>query len=143
MSDITALALQTTQFLAPFVPYLIKGGIEAAKSAAGKVGELSIEKGWEKAQTMWNKFSSHADVKKAAEIVAVLPDDEDAQAALRLQIKLVLKSDETLVAALEKLLAEPGEKQTVTASGSRSVAIGGNASSNVIITGDKNKVRKS
>ncbi len=142
MIDITVLALQTTQFLTPFIPYLIKGGIEAAKSAAGKVGELSIEKGWEKAQAMWSKFVSHDEIKKTAEIVAKHPDDADAQASLRLQIKLALAADETLAATLEKLLSEPGEKRTVTAQGNRSIAIGGNASNNIIITGDHNKARK-
>jgi len=142
MTDITALALQTTQFLAPFVPYLIKGGIEAAKSAAGKVGELSIEKSWEKAQAIWSKFNSHADVTKAAETVVRLPEDEDARSVLQLQIKLALKTDETLAAALEKLLAEPGEKRSVIASGENSIAIGGNASKNIIISGNNNELKK-
>jgi hypothetical protein len=39
MSDISVLAQQVALFLTPFVPYLIKDGIETAKSAAGKVGE--------------------------------------------------------------------------------------------------------
>jgi|GEM_PF-1249465 len=140
MSDINVLAQQVALFLTPLVPYLIKGGIEAGKSAAGKIGELATEKGWEKAQSMWGKLTKHEEVKKAAETVAKLPDDADAQAALRLQIKLALTADTALVEALEKLLAEATEKSTVTAKGSRSVAVGGNVKDSVIITGDHNKV---
>jgi hypothetical protein len=35
---------QLSQFLAPLLPYLLKGGVELAKSAAGEVGKkLSAE----------------------------------------------------------------------------------------------------
>ena len=142
MSDISILAQQAALFLAPFTPYLVKGGIEAAKGAAGKVGELTTEKGWEKAQSMWGKLTKHEELKKAAETVAKLPDDADAQAALRLQIKLAMTADATLAEALEKFLAEATGKTTVTLKGNRSVGIGGNVKDSVIITGDRNKVRK-
>ena len=142
MSDISFLAQQVSLFLAPFVPYLIKGGIETGKAAAGKLGELATEKGWEKAQSIWSKLTKHEEVKKAAETVAKIPDDADAQAALRLQIKLALTADTELVLALDKLLTEATEKRTVTAKGNRSVAVGGNVKDSVIITGDNNKVRK-
>ena len=70
------------------------------------------------------------------------PDDADAQAALRLQIKLAMTADATLAEALEKFLAEATGKTTVTLKGNRSVGIGGNVKDSVIITGDRNKVRK-
>ena len=142
MSDINFLAQQVALFLAPFTPYLIKGRIEAAKGAAGKVGELVTEKGWDTAQSMWGKLLKHEEVKKAAEIVAKLPGDSDAQAALRLQIKLALAADEALVETLERLLAEATRNGNLTAKGSRSVAIGGSVKDSVIITGDRNKIKK-
>jgi hypothetical protein len=142
MSDINVLAQQAALFLTPFVPYLIKGGIEAGKSAAGKLGELATEKGWEKAQSMWSRLTKHEEVKKAAETVAKLPADADAQAALRLQIMLALTADTALIEVLEKLVAEATEKSTVTAKDGRSVAIGGNVQHSVIVTGDNNKVKK-
>jgi hypothetical protein len=142
MSDISVLAQQAALFLAPFIPYLIKGGIETAKGAAGKVGELATEKGLTIAQSMWSKLSKHEEVKKAAETVAELPDDADAQAALRLHIKLAIAADPALVEILERLLAEATVKGAVTAKGSRSVAIGGSVKDSVIITGDRNRVKK-
>ena len=83
---------------------MIKGGTEAAKGAAGKVGELATEKGWEKAQSIWSILTKHEKVKKAVETFAKIPDDADAQAALRLHIKLALATDESLVDAVEKLV---------------------------------------
>ena len=142
MSDISILAQQAALLLAPFAPYLIKGGIEAAKGAAGKVGELATEKGWDKIQSMWSKLAKHEGVKKAAETIAKLPEDADAQAALRLQIKLALSADATLVEALEKFLAEATGKSAANAKGSRSVAIGGHVKDSVIIAGNNNRVGK-
>jgi len=142
MTDISILAQQVALFLTPLVPYLIKGGIEAGKSAAGKLGELATEKGWEKAKSMWSNLTMHEEVKKAAETVAKLPDDADAQAALRLQIKLALAADAALVEKIEKILADPTENRTVNAKGNSSVAIGGNVNGSVIVTGDHNKVDK-
>jgi len=142
MSDINILALQATQFLSPLIPYLVKGGIKAGKSAAGKIGELATEKGWYKAQSMWSNLTEHEEVKKAAETVAKLPDDADAHAALRLQIKLALAADPALVETLERLLAEATGKGAVTAQSSRSVTIGGSFNDSIIITGDRNRVKK-
>ena len=141
MSDINALALQSVQILAPFLPYLIKGGIEAGKAAAGKLGELAAEKGWAQAKELWDKLSDHEKVKDAAKTAAKLPDDADAQAALRLQIKLVLAENAKLASALEELLAQPPAQNIVKADNG-AVAIGGNASNNMIITGDRNKVER-
>jgi hypothetical protein len=74
---------------------------------------------------------------EAAQDAATHPDDEDTLAALRLQLKKLLAEDEALAQELARLLPRSGPAgQTVIASGDRSVAIGGNASGNVIITGD-------
>jgi len=80
---------------------------------------------------------------EAVQDAAERPDDEDALAALRLQLKKLLAEDEPLAKELARLLPQSGPAgQTVTASGSRSVAIGGNVSGSVIVTGDNNKVNK-
>lgn len=139
MSDLNTLALQIVQFLTPFIPDLIKGGIEVGKSAAGKIGDLVTEKSWDKVQSIWGKLGKHENIKNAAETVDKLPNDNDALAALRLQIKLVLAANDDLAKTLENIMVDHGENRTVTAPGDRSVAIGGNANGNVIITGDNNK----
>ena len=91
---------------------------------------------------MWSNLTEHEEVKKAAETVAKLPDDADAHAALRLQIKLALAADPALVETLERLLAEATGKGAVTAQSSRSVTIGGSFNDSIIITGDRNRVKK-
>jgi hypothetical protein len=53
-----------------------------------------------------------------------------------------MSADAAPVEALEKLLAEATGNGAVTAKGSRSVAIGGSVKDSIIITGDKNRVKK-
>lgn len=66
---------------------------------------------------------------------AAEPDDEDASAALRQQMKRALREDEELRCELAALLPRQENRGvTVTASGPRSIAGGG--SIRVAITGD-------
>ena len=96
MSDFTAINTTIVQFLSPFLPYLLKGGREAAKEAAKKVGEMFSEDAWEKAKLLWSKLRDNKKIKEAAKVASNLPDDEDAHAALRLQLKLLLQNDDNL-----------------------------------------------
>jgi len=71
----------------------------------------------------------------------VIHSDEDALAALRLQLKKLLEADAALAQELARLLEQArASGQTVIAGGNRSVAIGGDASGSVIVTGDRNRV---
>ncbi len=54
-------------------------------------------------------------------------------------LKKLLPEDPALAAEAARLLASAAPGGNVTASGERSVAIGGDASGSVIITGDNNK----
>lgn len=47
--DIPHLAQETAKILAPFLPYLIAGGKEAAKAAFAKTGENFADAAWKKA----------------------------------------------------------------------------------------------
>lgn len=78
---------------------------------------------------------------EAAQDAAAQPDDEDAQAALRRQLKKLLAADEALAAEVTRLWEETkAAGVTVSATGQRSVAIGGSVSGSIIITGDRNRV---
>ncbi|MCC6986627.1 MAG: hypothetical protein IT309_09365, partial [Anaerolineales bacterium] len=46
--DIPHLAQETAKILAPFLPYLIAGGKEAAKAAFAKTGENFADAAWKK-----------------------------------------------------------------------------------------------
>jgi hypothetical protein len=141
------LPAQLAQFLAPFLPYLLKGLKLAGQEAARKLGEKAGEQGFEQAKTLWEKLRPKVEAKpaalEAAQDAAAHPDDEDALAALRLQLKKLLAEDQALAQELTRLLeqARPAG-QTVIASGERSVDIGGDVSGSVIVTGDRNKINK-
>ncbi len=136
---------QIAQFLAPVLPYLLKGGIELARNAAGELGKKLSADGWEGLKRLAGKIQKKAEAKPGLQEALTdaqnAPSDEDALAALRQQLKKLLQEDPDLLTEATRLLAPiQTASTTVIASGSRSVAIGGNASGNVIITGDNNQV---
>lgn len=139
-------ASQLAQFLAPFLPYLLKGGVELAKSAAGELGENLAADAWEGLKRLAEKIRQRAGKKPALQEALAdaqaAPTDPDALAALRLQLKKLLQEDPDLLAEAARLLegARPAGA-TVVASGDRSVAIGGDVSGSVIVTGDRNRVQ--
>ena len=65
-------------YLAPFTPYLIKGG----KKFAGETGKAA----WEKSQELWKKiktrFKDDKDITEAAQAVAINPENEGFQSLL-------------------------------------------------------------
>lgn len=131
--DPTTLAQNLVPFLAPFLPYLIKAGEKVAEEAGKKLGGDA----WEWAKALWGKLRGKPEVASAAQDAVAMPDDPDAQATLRLQLKKLLAADEALAAEVARLWqeAEAGGV-TVTASGERSVAIGRDMIGGTIITGD-------
>jgi len=100
--DPTTLARSLVAFLTPFLPYLIKAGERAAEEASKKLGADA----WEHAKALWGRLRSKPEVKSAAQDVAVMPDDPDAQAALCLQLRKLLAKDKALVAELTRLWEE-------------------------------------
>lgn len=147
MLDLVALAKETVTFLAPFLPYLLKAGEGAAEEADKKIGEKAGGGAWEKAKDLCAKLRPRAEAKHAAQEavqeVAAAPEDEDARAALRLQLKKLFAEDESLakeVSEMQGQLRQAGVN--VAAIGDRSVAIGGNVSGSTIVTGNENKVGK-
>ena len=137
--DITLLAGSLTTALVPLLPYLLKAGEKAAEETGKVVADQSLELG----KSLWSKLRPKVEAKpaalEAAQDAAVAPDDEDARATLRQQFKKLLAEDPSLAEEVQRSLEAAGVN--VTASGDRSVAIGGDATGNTIITGDRNRVR--
>jgi hypothetical protein len=141
------LPAQLVQLLAPFLPYFVKGLKLAGQEAAKELGEQASEQAFEQAKALWDKLRPKVEARptalEAAQDAAAHPDDEDALAALRLQLKKLLAEDDSLAQEMTRLLEQArAAGKNVTASGSRSVAIGGNVSGSVIVTGDRNKINK-
>ena len=139
--DYPQLSTQLVQFLAPYLPYLVKGLKLAGQEAAKKLGEKASEQGFDHAKALWEKLRPKKNVEQVAQTVAALPDNQALREALREEIARALQEDSALREEIARLWGEAqASGVTVTASGDRSVAIGGNVSGSVIITGDHNKV---
>ena len=140
--DISALASSLTTALVPLLPYLLKAGEKAAEETGKAVAGQSLEWG----KSLWTKLRPQVEAKPAAleavQDVARAPEDEDLQAALRVQLKKLLTEDQSLAEEVSRWL-EQGKAAgiTVTASGERSVAIGGDVKGSTIVTGDGNMVK--
>ncbi len=139
--DIPPLVQGLASFLAPFLPYLLKMGEKAAEETGKRLGEAA----WERAKALWARLRPAVEARPAAQEAvqdaAANPQDEDTLAALRLQLRKLLADDPALAAEIARLWGEAqAAGVTVTASGSRSVAIGGSVRESVIVTGDKNRI---
>jgi hypothetical protein len=97
-----------TAFISPFLPFLRKLG----SKAADKIEETAIEKfdgaAWTIAQSVWRKLSpkvmAKASAQEAINDVADHPEDEDFQAALRVQLKKLLEDDKALSEEIAQIL---------------------------------------
>lgn len=140
--DIGALASSVTTALVPLLPYLLKAGQEVAE----ETGKAVAGQSWEWAKSVWTTLKPKVEAKgaalEAAQDVAQSPEDEDAQAAFRQQLKKLLTEDHSLAEEVSRWL-EQGKAAgiNVTAAGERSVAIGGDVKGTTIVTGDRNKLK--
>ena len=93
--DIVKLAGEAAAALAPFLPYLLKGGKAAAQKAFEKAGEKLVEEAGAKAEALWEKLKPKVEEKPAAKDVVEEfdPADDDALPALRQQIRKILADD--------------------------------------------------
>ena len=112
MMDVTILANTLTRLLGPFLPSLLQAGEKAAESAANQFGTEA----WEQAKAVWAKLGSKIAAKpaaqEAAQDVAQTPEDPDAQAALRQQLKKLLNDDLSFAAELGHLLESASPNST-------------------------------
>lgn len=133
--DIAALAKDLIVFLAPFLPYLLRVGERAAEEAGKKIGGEA----WERAKALWDRLGRKERVRKAAEAAAALPDNPAVQQGMEVEVARALQEDEALRREVAQVWeAAKAAGVVVSAVGDRSVAIGGNVSGSVIITGDQN-----
>jgi hypothetical protein len=103
--DIPTLAATVTTFLVPALPYLTKAGEKGSEIIGEKLGTGA----WGIAKAIWQRLGSNPEVEPAAREVAAAPDDQDAQAALRYQLKKLLAADDSLAAALAQLVETVGQ----------------------------------
>jgi hypothetical protein len=139
--DPAAVAPEVAAALTPFLPILTGAANHVSEALGAQLGEGAVS--W--AGRVWarltdNRLSgSNADELEAvAEQAAAAPDDPDALAAFRWQVRRRLEADSRLLADVKEMLAQVPPAIT---SGDRAVAIGGTTTETTIITGDNNILR--
>jgi hypothetical protein len=128
-------------YLHPFLPYLLKVGEKAAEEAGKKLGADA----WEWAKTLWGKLrptvEAKPSIREAVEDAAAAPDDADAQAALRRQLRKLFAEDVVLAREMAQLWEEAkAGGVTIIAAGDRTIAAQ-NIQGSVVTTGNQNVVQ--
>ena len=121
--DVTMLAKDLAVFLTPLLPYLLKAGEKAAEEAGKKLGGDA----WDRAKGLWAKLRPKVEAKPAAQEAvqdaAAAPNDDDIQAALRLQLRKLLAEDAVLAREIERLWQEAQQSGIIViAAGERSLS---------------------
>jgi hypothetical protein len=137
--DFGLLAAGAVTLLIPFLKGLLSSGEEAAE----QLGEEAGRKGRDFARTLWGKLRGKVEERPAAreavDDVAARPDDQRARTALEWQVQKLLEEDAGLAGDVQKVLQNAEAANvitvTVTASGDRSIAVGGNVSGSDFRTG--------
>ncbi len=88
------------RFLTPLLPYLLRAGEKAAEEAGRRIAGDT----WEALKTPWLRLRAREPVRQAARDLASTPDDPDALAAFRYQLRRALTEDPALAAELTGLL---------------------------------------
>jgi acyl-CoA reductase-like NAD-dependent aldehyde dehydrogenase len=103
----------------------------AAVDATANLGQRILQAVWRR-----RNEQGRAELETAVQDAAEAPEDADAAAAVRQQIKRALREDAELLAELARMLPAVGE--TVTASGERSIAA---RTITTAVTGDHTTIR--
>lgn len=146
---IAILSKDVATFLTPYLPQLLNLAKNASDQVAESAGKAMGEGTWEKVKVLWSKLWPKAEAKPAAAEALVdaaqSPKDEDAQAAMRQQLKKLLTEDAQLAQEIAQFWQQAQTSEaatvTVTTSGERSIAIVGKVSGSNIVTGDGNTIR--
>ncbi|MFJ5227838.1 hypothetical protein [Streptomyces sp. NPDC088400] len=116
------------------VPYVTAAVAAYGTAVVTRTSETAVDAtvslGQRIAQRLWSREENRDGLEQAIEEVAEDPQDADAQAALRVQVRRILRQDAELATELARLLPT----RTFTASGDGAVAVETN--SGVISTGD-------
>lgn len=138
-TNVIQLAHAAKDLLAPALSYLIpvagEAGKGVVKNAAGRITDVALRQ----AETLWKRLLPQIQEKpaalEAAQDLAKMPQDTDAQAAFSLQLRKLLTVDSELARDVAHLLIDSSVH--IIASGDRSVAAN-TVKDSIIVTGDRN-----
>lgn len=142
MENTAIVSQQLVSFLGPLLPYLAPVDEKAGQEASRGLGEGA----WDKAKMVWTRLhpviESRAAAMEAMRDASQTPEDSDALAAFRLQLKKLLAEDEALAGELAGLLEETASDEAQTAQAGNGAALGKSAiSRSWIYTGGWNIVK--
>ncbi|MCP9958739.1 hypothetical protein [Streptomyces sudanensis] len=124
-------ALAITNDVVPYVTAAIAAyGSAVVTRTTDTAADATVSLGQRIVQRLWSREEDREGLEQAIDEVAEDPQDDDAQAALRVQVRRILRQDSELAAELARLLPA----RSFTASGNGSVAV--EANNGIISTGD-------
>ena len=123
------IALLASSAVAALVPLLIKATEKGIEKAGEQVSVTLFD-------ALKKRFSSPA-AKESMDVLAKMPADTDAQAALRLQLRMAMEADPALAASLQEMLGKHAGPGATT----QTATVTGNQSSVTQIVGSSNTVR--
>lgn len=123
------IALLATSAVAALVPLLIKATEKGIEKAGEQVSITLFD-------ALKKRFSSPA-AKESLDVLARMPADADAQAALRLQLRMAMEADPSLAGSLQEVLGKHAGAGATT----QMATVTGNQNSVNQIVGSNNTVR--
>jgi hypothetical protein len=130
-----ALTLATD--VVPYVTAAVTAyGSAVVSRTTDTAADATVSLGRRIVQRLWSRENGREGLRQAIDELAEDPQDDDAQAALRVQIRRILRHDTALVAELAQLLPAG----SVSASGERAVAVQTNHG--VVSTGDNATIQR-
>ncbi|MEU2064542.1 hypothetical protein [Streptomyces sp. NPDC013455] len=139
------MSAEIVQLVEQAGPYLTTAvsayGVAVFTRAESAAADATANLGRRVLQAVWRRRDAQgrAELEAAVQDAADAPQDADAAAAVRQQIKRALREDAELAAELARLLPPAGETVHITASGERSVAA---RTIGIAVTGDNATIRR-
>ncbi|MFJ9835578.1 hypothetical protein ACIRU2_30000 [Streptomyces sp. NPDC101169] len=137
----SAEIVQLVEQAGPYLSTAVSAyGVAVFSRAESAAVDATANLGRRMLQAVWRRRNEQgrAELEAAVQDAAEAPEDADAAAAVRQQIKRALREDAELLAELVRILPAAGETVNVTASGERSIAA---KTIGAAVTGDNTTIR--
>ena len=117
---------------------------KAGQPLADKAGQGVVDAAGFLLEAIKKKFRGNSYSEQVLNRLEQKPESKDRQASAKDILMEQMEKDDVFAAEVRRLVevAQKADKKGVIAWGARSVAIGGNAQNNIIITGDNSQVQR-
>ena len=117
---------------------------KAGQPLADKAGQAVVDAANSLFGAIKKKFKGNSYAEQALTRLEEKPESKDRQASVKDVLLEQMEKDDVFATEVRRFVeaAQKADKSGVIAWGARSVAIGGNAQNNIIITGDNSQVQR-